>query len=332
MKKVKLSNQIINSAFFSLLIICLVIIFLPQDGEAKIKEGGEKTQLVVKTIKMWPEIDRSEFSSVVDELEPIGFWLEVSWPMDWDEGNIQFLLQGKPVPFKEGGGGFGEGFYDRDYFIYAGAPGSKYIEVVFSSDKKKAGEKVKVNFRSRGGFVPLNRVNNELFTASEQLEFLSWFFKDYKVEVNGREQKLEDLEIFDGIHLLRCRPEFKPGINQIHFSGFNYDNERKEWEFRIFYRQAGELEIGDSFALKYECFETKSESINLEIEGKAVVAAGEGKRNYIIFKLDNNFINYEGVCLQPLMAREKGESIIKIIKSHWRGEEELLKEIKLKVK
>jgi hypothetical protein len=120
-----------------------VIIFLPQDGEAKIKEGGEKTQLVVKTIKMWPEIDRSEFSSVVDELEPIGFWLEVSWPMDWDEGNIQFLLQGKPVPFKEGGGGFGEGFYDRDYFIYAGAPGSKYIEVVFSSDKKRPWKKLR---------------------------------------------------------------------------------------------------------------------------------------------------------------------------------------------
>jgi hypothetical protein len=63
---------------------------------------------------------------------------------------------------------------------------------------------------------------------------LSWFFKGWRVVVNGSEQKLENQEVFEGVHLLSCRPEFKPGVNQVQFSGLNYNGERKEWNLRIF--------------------------------------------------------------------------------------------------
>lgn len=266
MKKEKSFRLSFNLFLFFFLIIGSLIICLTEKNYSKVKAGSEKEQFIVKTIKAWPEIEKSALVSVVDELGPIGFWLEVSWPMDWDEGNFQFLVNGRPALFKKGGGGFGSGFYEQDFFVYsAGEPGSKSIDVIFASDKKKAQSTVKVNFNSNGRFVPLEKADKELITGPEPFKFFSWFFKDWRVLINGIEQKLENLEIFEGVHLLSCRTELRPGINLVQFSGLNYNGERKEWSLRIFYREAGKLKPGDSFSIKYECFDTKSESTHLFI-------------------------------------------------------------------
>ncbi|MBC7363545.1 MAG: hypothetical protein H5U07_03235, partial [Candidatus Aminicenantes bacterium] len=136
------------------LIFSLILFFsqvralLPQSVSEK--KETENKQLIVKVIQPWPVLEKFSVTKA-GEVEPIGILLEVRWPMEWGEGTFEFLVNGKSVPFSQGGGGYGSGFYEFNYYVYAGEPGKKIVEVIFNSEKKKARCQIQTEFSSTGG-------------------------------------------------------------------------------------------------------------------------------------------------------------------------------------
>ncbi|HEK86370.1 MAG TPA: hypothetical protein ENO29_08495 [Candidatus Aminicenantes bacterium] len=320
-----------------LLIFCLIFYFIQMQVISlrgnKISEresGLSNEQLTIKEIRLWPTLEEISKSAAA-EIDPIGFWLEVSWPMDWDKGECEFLVNGQLTPAKEGGGGFGQGYYNQDFFIYAGQPGPKTIEVLFTSEKRKAKSIARADFSSSGGFVLLNSADRELIDSPQPLKFLSWLFKNCRVLINGNEQKLESREIFNGLQLLSCQPEFHPGLNQIYFSGLDFLGQLKEGSLIVFYAEGGKIKVGDRFSIKYDCFETKSSSIGLVAKGEAICFLDKPNRDNLVFNFENNFLDYKSICLQPVEARAAGQAIIKVVEFWWPGGEKILKEIKYEV-
>ena len=294
----------------------------------------KKEELTVKKIEHWPQLDLSYFRSVMKELEPIVLRLQVSWPSNWGTGQIEFLINGQKTLAHEGSRGYEGGFSESDYFIYAGEPGTKSIDIIFTSESKKARCTIKTDFNSAGSFVPLDIADKELVLNPEPLRFLNWFCQDCQVVVNGEQQKLVTTSIYDGVDLMSCQPGLRPGLNQIHFSSVNRNGQKKEYDLEIFYAPAGRLKVGDRFAFKYDCYFYKSESTSLEIEGPGIVTTGEEEREYryLVFRLkEDKFLDFPEVCCQSMEAREAGEAAIKIMKVTWNRGEELLKKIQLKV-
>jgi hypothetical protein len=293
------------------------------------KKEAENKQLTVKIIQPWPALER--FSTTkAGEAGPAGFLLEVRWPMEWDKGTFAFLVNGKRVPFRQGGGGYGSGFYEDSYYVYAGEPGKKIVEVIFTSEKMKARCQAQAEFSSTGGLVVLDLVEGELSDRPQPLKFLSWLFNHQRVLVNGLEQSLTREEISSGLQLLTCQPEFKPGLNQITFSGVDYQGNLKEFSLNLFYAEDRKVKIGDIFSLKFDCHDTKSYSHYLVVEGQALVRLEkkEPDNKYLIFKLDkDNFFAYEFVCQEFLKAVSPGQATVKLVRSWWRGGDEVLKEI-----
>ncbi|MBC7364813.1 MAG: hypothetical protein H5U07_09810, partial [Candidatus Aminicenantes bacterium] len=189
---------------------------------------------------------------------------------------------------------------------------------------------IQTEFSSTGGLIILDRVEGELLDRPQPLKFLSWLFNNQRVLVNGLEQSLTRQEISSGLQLFSCQPKFKPGLNQVTFSGVDYHGNLKEFSLNLFYAEDRRVKIGDIFSLKFDCHDTRSYSHHLVVGGGALVRLEnkESENKYPIFKLDkDSFFAYEFVCQQFLKAVSLGQATVKIVRSWWRGEDEVLKEI-----
>ena len=75
--------------------------------------------------------------SVVDKVESIGFWLEVSWPMDWDEGSFQFLVNGRPTLVKKAVAVLGVDFTSRIFLFMSESQIPSQLMLSFPQIRRK---------------------------------------------------------------------------------------------------------------------------------------------------------------------------------------------------
>ncbi len=293
---------------FSFALICLSLL-----AAAGFSFASEK--LIIKEIRSWP---------LNGEIEPICLYVEISYSMDFEHPEIKFLVNGKEASCREGGGGFGGGYYDRSFYVYAGNPGEKNLEVILISKKERVSQRARYELKSSGNLLLLDTADNQIILNNRNLNFYSAFFTDWNIQVNGKKQEFSTKEISEGIHLLSVTPDFRSGWNEVAVSGRDASGQEKAKEFRLYYSRDGEVFLGDRFNFTYTGEDTKSYRTLAYLEGDSIEPDGEKDRDVRLFTLKDNFISRLSLALLPLKAIKTGTATVKVVRAHWMGGKEVL--------
>lgn len=293
---------------FSSALICLSL--LAAGGYSFASE-----KLIIKEIRSWP---------LNGETEPVCLYVEISYSMDFERPAIKFLVNGKEAVCREGGGGFGGGYYDRSFYVYAGKPGEKNLEVILTSKNEKVSRSARYEFKSSGNLLLLDLADNQIILNNKTLNFYSAFFTGWNIQVNGKKQEFSTKEISEGIHLLSVTPDFRRGWNEVAVSGRDASGQEKAKEFRLYYSRDGEVFLGDRFNFTYTGEDTKSYRALAYLEGDSVEPDGEEDRDVRLFTLKDNFLSRLSLALLPLKAIKTGTATVKVVRAHWMGGKEVL--------
>ncbi|MCL6613490.1 MAG: hypothetical protein K6U03_02525 [Firmicutes bacterium] len=261
--------------------------------------------------------------------EPSYLFMELSYPQDWEKGSFRFFVDGRPAVFGDAGGGFGGGLNYAGFYLYVGEPGEKEIEIVFESPAATARTKTAVAFCSRGTLLLLDHYDGEAVFAEEPLRFLSCFFKECRVVVNGERQELQSTPITEGVSVLSCSPRLKPGVNSIEYAGLDCEGEEHRWTTTLFWAKDGRVKVGDRFKFGYGYLGSKSGPFfDLALEGTALVPLEEGGDSFFPTLDEGKWLRLRHTFFQSFSAKEKGTAIIKVFKKkHFLGGYELEREV-----
>ncbi len=279
-------------------------------------------KLIIGGIRSWPQNG---------EIEPVCLYVEISYSMDLEHPEIKFLVNGKEAVCREGGGGFGGGYYDRSFYVYAGIPGEKNLEVILISKKEKISKSIRHELKSSGEILLLDTADKQIILDNRNLNFYSAFFTDWNIQVNGNKQAFSTKEISEGIHLLSITPDFRSGWNEVTVSGRDARGQEKVKKFRFYFSRDGEVFLGDRFNFTYAGEDTKSYRTLAYLLGDSIEPDGEEERDARLFTLKDNFLTPLSVTKFPLKAVKTGMAKVKVVRAHWMGEEEVLSETAFRV-
>ncbi len=279
-------------------------------------------KLIIREIHSWP---------LNGESEPVCLYVKISYSMDLEPPEIKFLVNGKEAICREGGGGFGGGYYDRSFYLYAGNPGEKNLEVILISKKEKISRRIRHELKSSGDILLLDTADNQIILDNRNLNFYSAFFTDWNIQVNGNKQAFSTKEISEGIHLLSITPDFRSGWNEVTVSGRDARGQEKVKKFRLYFSREGEVFLGDRFYFTYAGEDTKSYRTLAYLLGDSLEPDGEEDREARLFTLKDNFLSRLILVLLPLKAVKTGSTTVKVVRAHWRLGEEVLSQTPLKV-
>ncbi|MDI6845428.1 MAG: hypothetical protein QME28_04745 [Candidatus Saccharicenans sp.] len=299
---------------FPFALICLLLL------AAGYSFSSEK--LIIRKIGSWPQNG---------EIEPVCLYVEISYSMDLEHPEIMFLVNGKEAICQLGGGGFGGGYYDRSFYVYAGNPGEKNPEVILISKKEKISKSIRHELKSSGDILLLDTADNQIVLDNRNLNFYSAFFTDWNIQVNSNKQAFSTKEISKGIHLLSITPDFRKGWNEVTVSGRDARGQEKVKKFRFCFSRDGEVFLGDRFNFTYAGEDTKSYRTLAYLLGDSIEPDGEEETDARLFTLKDNFLSRLSLVLLPLKAAKTSSTTVKVVRAHWSLGEEVLSQTTLKV-
>ncbi|MGQ9801155.1 MAG: hypothetical protein ACUVRL_05785 [Candidatus Saccharicenans sp.] len=91
---------------------------------SRIKSTKNDT-LKIRYLKPWPDREKKNQLTELKSLEAFGLEVGLSWPMDWGQKGLRFLVDGKEAPFRESGGVSGKDGMRAIFLFLSVNPGKK---------------------------------------------------------------------------------------------------------------------------------------------------------------------------------------------------------------
>jgi hypothetical protein len=259
----------------------------------------------------------------IEKIEPVTYFgeppyvqIEISYPMSWGEGSFRFTVNGENTAFEKRGGGFGQGLYDNDFWLYIGEPGKKEITVTFKSSSLTTQRKELFEFKSNGDLVLLNHYDGETLFKETPFQFFTYFVRNIKLTLNGTEvpyviqtvpaSKVHSLVVF--------KPQFTSGLNTVQFSGKRFDNKDFIRQFSFFFIKDATVKTGDQFNFGYGYPGSKSGPFfELKIDGAALTLDDERREASFPVLQTDQWLIHKSTYLQTVTAKEPGTGSIMVL-------------------